>query len=237
MEIIKETKSLIELTQIEIDKIFDLMKPYYVNPSALIERDLNHCTDIYFLKDKNENLLSFFMVGWEKHIINSEERDVVFLGLSCANDNYNERRFASKVYYYFTQDAFDFEQNRNTKLILYGTTATPVVLLTLEKIWANVKPNLFGEYEDFDKIVIEAIKKKSGFDKYSTNHPFVLKGIAVNTKYSQKEEERLNEVIRKNNIEIFKTLNIDESNGDRLLITCNIPDKAKLDRLKSKLFE
>lgn len=177
------------------------------------------------------------MVGWEKHIINSEERDVVFLGLSCANDNYNERRFASKVYYYFTQDAFDFEQNRNTKLILYGTTATPVVLLTLEKIWANVKPNLFGEYEDFDKIVIEAIKKKSGFDKYSTNHPFVLKGIAVNTKYSQKEEERLNEVIRKNNIEIFKTLNIDESNGDRLLITCNIPDKAKLDRLKSKLFE
>ncbi|PTS99000.1 hypothetical protein DBR11_13580 [Pedobacter sp. HMWF019] len=34
---------------------------------------------------------------------------------------------------------------------------------------------------------------------------------------------------------IFERLGIDESKGDRLLITCDIPSKSKLDILKSKL--
>jgi len=35
----------------------------------------------------------------------------------------------------------------------------------------------------------------------------------------------------------FHRLNIDETNGDRLLITCNVPEKSKLEAIKSKLFD
>ena len=237
MEIIKETKAINELTNVEIERMFQLMKPYYIDPTSLLERDLKHNTNIYLLKDDIDNLLSFFMVGWEKHFIDDKLSSVVFLGLSCANQKFQERKFASKVYYYFTKDAFDYEQLNNEKLILYGTTATPVVLLTLSKIWDNVKPLQDGSYTEYDKIIIDAIKKSTGLDKYSSDHPFVLKRIAIKTKYSVNEEARLKEVEIKNNIKIFEKLNIDEANGDRLLITCNIPNKSKLDILKSKLVD
>src|SRR5665647_497583 len=135
----KETKLIKELTYSETEKIFLLTKPYYFDSSNVVERELKHNNTIYILKDNSDNILSFFMVAWEKHVIQFKERDVVYLGLSCANQNNQEKRFASRVYYYFTVDAFNYEQENNIKLILYGTTATPVVLLTLSKIWDNIK--------------------------------------------------------------------------------------------------
>lgn len=235
MEIIKETRQIKELTNSEIEEIFLLTKPYYVDCLNIVERELNHNNTIYILKDSFGGILSFFMVAWEKHKIQSVERDVVYLGLSCASQSNQEKKFASRVYYNFTVDAYNYQQKNSNKLVLYGTTATPVVLLTLSKIWDNVKPDLDGNYNQNDKEIIESIKKSSGLDKFSTEHPFVLKGIATNTKYATTEQARLKEFEIKNNIKIFEKLNINEAIGDRLLITCNVPDKSKLDIIKSKL--
>lgn len=235
MEIIKETKQIKELANSEIEEIFLLTNPYYFDSSSVVERELKHNNIIYLLKDSFGGILSFFMVAWEKHQIQSLERDVVYLGLSCASQNNQGKKFASRVYYNFTVDAYNYQQKNSSKLILYGTTATPVVLLTLSKIWDNVKPGLDGNYNQNDEEIIESIKKSSGLDKFSSDHPFVLKGVATNTKYSLTEQARLKKFEIKNNIKLFEKLNINESNGDRLLITCNVPDKAKLDILKSKL--
>lgn len=237
-DVIKETKTVKDLTRSEIEKIFLVTKPYYIDPSNVLDRELEHNNHIYLIKDRADNILSFFMVSWEKHLISNEEKDCIYLGLSCANQNNQEKRFASRVYYYFTTDAFNYEQESNNKVILYGTTATPVVLLTLSKIWDNVKPELEGSYTQFDKEIIDEIKKSTGLDKFSDEeHSFVLKGIAENTKYSVSEKTRLKEFELKNNITIFEKLNIKEDSGDRLLITCNVPDKSKLNKLKIKLFD
>lgn len=237
MEFIKEIKPINQLTKSEINDLFQLTKPYYVDAKNVLERELHHNTSIYQLRDMQQRLLSFFMVGWEKHKIGHEFKDVVYLGLSCANENSKENRFASRAYYYFTVDAYFYEQQRNSKLILYGTTATPVVLLTLSKIWDNVRPSLDGSYSPRDKILIEAIKKSTGLDTFSSDHPFVLKAVAKNTRYSTKEANRLLEFVNKNNIQTFENLSIREADGDRLLITCTVPDISKLDRLKAKLFD
>ncbi len=237
MEVIAETKQIKELTNSEKEEIFLLTKPYYFDSSNVVERELQHNNTVYLLKDSVGNILSFFMVAWEQHTIQSVERDVVYLGLSCSSQSNQEKKFASRVYYNFTVDAYNYQQKNNRELILYGTTATPVVLLTLSKIWDNVKPDLDGSYNQNDKEIIESIKKSSGLDKFSSGHPFVLKGIATNTKYSITEHARLKEFEIKKNIQLFEKLNINESNGDRLLITCNVPDKSKLDILKSKLVD
>lgn len=236
MEIIKETKAIAELTGSETEKLFLLTKPYYLDPSNVFERELRHNTTIYLLKDHSGIILSFFMVAWEKHIIQCRQRDVVYLGLSCANQNNQEKRFASMVYYHFTRDAFAYEQENKERVILYGTTATPVVLSTLSKIWDDVRPDLEGAYSQNDREIIEDIKRSTGLDKFSSGHPFVLTGIASNTRYSAIEEARLKEFEIRNGIRIFEKLNINEAKGDRLLITCNVPGELKLDALRSKLF-
>ena len=238
MEIIRETKAVKDLTNSEIEKIFFVTKPYYNDPSYVLDRELKHNSHIYLIRDTMGNILSFFMVCWEKHQISNNEEDCVYLGLSCANQSNQEKRFASRVYYYFTEDAYNYEQKNNKKLILYGTTATPVVLFMLSKIWDNVKPELDGNYSRHDKEIIDEIKKSTGLCKFSSeHHPFILKAVAKDTKYSTDEENRLKEFEFRKNITIFKKLNINESNGDRLLITCKVPEKLKLDRLKTKLFD
>ena len=128
METIKETKQIRELTNSEIEEIFSLTKPYYFDCSNVVERELKHNNYIYLLKNTFGGILSFFMVAWEKHKIQSVERDVVYLGLSCASQNNQEKKLASKVYYNFTVDAFNYQQKNSNKLVLYGTTVTPVVL-------------------------------------------------------------------------------------------------------------
>lgn len=236
MELIKETKLINELTSAEIKNIFLLTKPYYLDSSSVVKRELKHNNVIYLLKNDSSVIVAFFMVVWEKMILLSEEREVVYLGLSCASQDNQEDRFASKVYYNFTIDAYNHQQQNNTKLILYGTTATPVVLLTLPKIWDNVKPGLDGSYSQVDLELIECLKIASGLNKFSADHPFVLKRVAVNTRYSIRETQRLKEFEQRNDLTIFENLNINEADGDRLLITCNIPDKEKIEALEIKLF-
>ena len=233
---IQETKKIEHLTDAEIAGIFHLTKPFYIDSSNVVARELKHNDTIYLLKDNSSTIVSFFMVNWEKHTIQQRDKDVVYLGLSCAAQNHQEKHLASKVYYHFTKDAFSYEEETGEKLMLYGTTATPVVLLTLSKIWDDVKPETDGSYSHSDKVLIEDIKRSSGLDKFSSDHPFVLKGIATDTKYAVAEETRLKEFQIKHSIKIFKTLKINEANGDRLLITCKVPGKTKLDILRTKLF-
>lgn len=105
----------------------------------------------------------------------------------------------------------------------------------LPKIYDNIQPDLDGNYNKKIKEVIENIKKVGGLDEFSSNHPYVLKGATASTKYSTNEKVRQKEFVFNNNINTFEKLNIDESNGDRLLIICEIPSKSKLDNLKLKL--
>lgn len=235
MKVIEETKQIKELTDSEITNIFVLAQAYYVEPTSVVDSELKRNNMIYLLKDSCNNILCFFMVAWHKFKIHSEERDIVYMGLTCTSQNHQEKKFSSRLLYNFTVDAYNYQQKNNQKLLLYAKVASPIILLMLPKIYDNIQPDLDGNYNKKDKEVIESIKKAGGLDEFSSNHPYVLKGATANTKYSTNEKVRQKEFVFNSDINTFEKLNIDESNGDRLLIICEIPSKSKLDSLKLKL--
>lgn len=227
MNPIFEKKNISELTQREKDEILCIVNPYYSNPQTIVLQELKNNNIIYLSKSLDNCLTSFFMVRFEKDL------NSVYLGLSCASKENNTPNSASKLYAIFTLDCYKYQSETNVKLILYGTTATPIVFTTLPKIWDDVKPGIHGEYTAQDKAVIEEIKTNWGYAPYSTSHPFVLKGIAK-ARYSEQEKQRLRAFEEKNNLNTFKLLNINEEEGDRLLITCRVPTEERIMELKRK---
>ncbi|MGB3796465.1 MAG: hypothetical protein WA957_09205 [Alteraurantiacibacter sp.] len=176
------------------------------------------------------------MVSWNERVGALKNKKVVYLGLSCVSEQYARTKSASRLYYQFTQDAYAYEQFHSTKLILYGTTATPIILTALPKIWDNVWPSPDGTYSESSAETIEAIKRVKGLDRYAGAHPFVLKSYAADTRYSLAEKQRQNELCKKIGIRTFEYLDLQEENGDRLLVLCEVPAMETIHLLRKKLF-
>lgn len=229
-------KPIAELSSKDKQKLLELLEPYYEQPQTLLERELSR-NDVIYLEYHKQTLLSFFMVAWERHLLQGDLRDVVYLGLSCTNINYRKSRNASRVYYYFTREASEWERNRGQNLILYGTTATPLMLLTVPKIWAKMRPFPDGSYSQSDGALVDSLKRSIGVDRYSDKHPFVLRKQAEATLYASAEKARQQAIVEKFNLVTFESLRINEAEGDRLLMTCRVPTLQKVQALKKKLFD
>ena len=126
--------------------------------------------------------------------------------------------------------------NFSNLVLLFGTTATPVILLTLPKIWDNVEPNLDGSYSNYGEKIIRQIQKKLDLEKFSIDHPYVLKKIAFKTRYAETERRRFKDICKKFDLRTFEILDIDETQGDRMMILCNLPTENKFQELKRKLY-
>ncbi|WP_035716063.1 hypothetical protein [Christiangramia echinicola] len=224
------------LTKKDLNEIELLLKEYYEEPNHLLNEELRKNSRIDFYRKPGSGIEAFFMTGWGEISIASEKRLLIYLGLSCVNNKFKEKKLASKLYYFFTREALKKQSNIAKPIILFGTTATPVILLTLPKIWDNVEPNLDGSYSKFGGEIIRQIRKEYNLYSAGTEHPFVLKNIAVKIRYSRIERERFKEVCERFNLKTFESLDIDETKGDRMLILCNLPSKENFQNLKNKLF-
>ncbi|TBW28242.1 hypothetical protein [Gramella sp. KN1008] len=176
------------------------------------------------------------MTGWSEMSSEKEERVIIYLGLSCVNNQYKENKLGSKLYYTFTKEALQLQSNYSNPILLFGTTATPVILLTLPKIWDKVEPNLDGSYSKHGEKIIRQIQKELDLEKFSTYHPYVLKKIAVKTRYADFERRRFKDICKKFDLRTFEILDIDETQGDRMMILCNLPSEIKFQELERKLF-
>ncbi|GGD61653.1 hypothetical protein GCM10011514_27130 [Emticicia aquatilis] len=226
MKPIFEKKKIIELSEIEKVEMFKMAAPYYIDSTQIVLEELNNNNEVYLAKVDGK-MAAFFMVNsniWNENV------SYTYLGLSCSDENI--KGIATVLYTLFTIDSY--RTKNNSKSILYGTTASPIVLFTLPKIWDNVKPTLQGKYDLLDKINIEKIKTLKGYSKYNENHPFILKGIAK-ARYSKAENLRINEFAKKYDVTILEQLGIREEEGDRLLIMCSVPSHERIEELKARL--
>lgn len=224
-----EKKKIADLTIGEKLEIYQLAEPYYLNPKKIVFDELFANEDIYLAKYA-KRIVAYFMVKFD---LTDSDFSTVYLGLSCSSEEV--RKIASYLYINFTTDAQNIESQIGRKLVLYGTTATPIVLYTLPKIWDNVRPDLYGNYKPNDYEIIMKIKKsKWGIKQISGAHPFVLKGVAE-ARYSDKEISRINQFSKTQNFTLFEELGIKESEGDRLLVLCSIPEGEKLEKLRAKV--
>lgn len=235
METIENIKKQIsDLTKSELLELEVLLQPYYVIPQNILNSELNNNSHIYMIKTK-DRIAAFFMVNWNEDLTVDKQK-LVYLGLSCADQKTERKQLASRVYFNFTREAHTYEKEKGTKLLLYGTTATPLILLSLPKIWDEVKPRLDGSYLPIDERIINELKSVKGFTTFSDTHPFVLKKIKPFSNYSVKEEQRMRIIEENLGINTFKKLNIYEKQGDRLLIVCKVPSLEKIQTLKDKLY-
>lgn len=66
-----------------ISQILELTNKSYVTNTQLIEREIEHNSDIYIINNDQEELLAFFMVNFERVI----GIDSYYLGLSACRDD------------------------------------------------------------------------------------------------------------------------------------------------------
>ena len=85
-------------------------------------------------------------------------------------------------------------------------------------MYHQLEPGLDGTYSTSSIRYADALRSRLGALNNSDDHPFVLKGIAQRTRYSDYEKSSITQFCLSKKFNLFDTLGIDESRGDRLLM-------------------
>lgn len=204
-----------------INELHETLQSSYIDPTILIEREIQRCDTLYHLRDNHGAIVAFFMVGWHTLDIGDTSQSAVYLGLSATRQDMKGTGRVRHVYQQFMRDAIAWEQRTGEKLILWFTTATPSVYHAARQLFEGLEPRANRTYSAQNRHVADALRNHLGVDK--GDHPFVLYGMAPQTRYSKQELDRINWISRTHNFTLFDALGIDERKGDRLLCTCKLP--------------
>ena len=199
-----ELKTNFKFDQVLVSKLLDLTRVTYVDNIELIEREIEHNSDIYIINNSGEELLAFFMINFEK----VKGQDTYYLGLSGCRDDLKGNGLGKSLYMKFMQDCRLREQRENRKFLLWWTTATPIVYYWFNKYVFNVQPDMEGAYtEDGKNIVLSIISEKFTGIVVDGIHPFILRSVAENTSYSLNEQARLLAATENLGMDVFQRLN------------------------------
>ena len=111
-----------------------------------------------------------------------------------------------------------WEQQSGRRLLLWATTATPVTYFAAS-IFSDLDPFLDGTYQTGHLNYVDAIRSKLALpERNSSSHPYVLRGVAKDTRYSQSEVLNILRFAATKNFDLLNKLHIDERRGDRLLM-------------------
>lgn len=204
-----------------VTQILDLTQASYVTNKELIEREIEHNSDIYIIVNEENDLLAFFMINPET--VNGE--DTFYLGLSACRDDLKGKGLGKSLYLKFMADCRVKEQEENKKYLLWWTTATPIVYYWFNKYVSGVQPDMNGDYTPEGKeTVLRIIGEKFSELPVDPIHPFILRSVAENTSYSLAEQARLLVATESLGMDVFQKFNLREENADRFLMIGYAPD-------------
>jgi hypothetical protein len=204
-----------------VSKLLELTRSTYVNNLELIEREIQHNSDIYIITDSADDLLAFFMINFEQ----VGGRDTYYLGLSGCRDDLKGNGFGKSLYLKFMEDCRHREQLENKKFMLWWTTATPIVYYWFNKYVSGVQPDMNGDFNEEGKnIALTIIREKFSGISVDPVHPFILRSVAENTSYSLSEQARLLVATESLGMDVFQKFNLREENADRFLMIGYVPD-------------
>jgi hypothetical protein len=199
-------------------QITNIVSPSYEDSTTLLAREIKSCNEIYLAKDQNQQIHSFFMIGWSDLVVDNQQIPAVYLGLSATSATTKNRGYVRLLFEKFFKEAYAWEEKNQQKLVLWHTTASPSIFHAFNLLLDYNEPDKDGDYTDAGQKIALAICQKKGWQQnVSSQHPFVLHGVAENTLYSKEEFSRLGKICQKNNFTLFNQLNINERKGDRLL--------------------
>lgn len=196
-----------------ISEMRALLKPSYKDVEMLLNRELNHNKYIYYLRDKDGMLSSFFMSNFD--IIDNEV--VSYMGLMAVAEKYKGLTLAAPIIIPYIENLRRKERELGRKILSYATTATISSYKCLALFCDDYQPTENGCYTVEGKQAARYIAHHLKLN-YNTNHPFILKRVAKGTSYSELEKKRINNIIQRKRFHLFEQLGIEEENGDRLLL-------------------
>lgn len=225
-------KPISDLSAYEQKRIEEIVRPYYVDAGALLKRALTHNNYIY-LSYVDSVMAAFFMVAWEKLSINGIDYPSLFLGLGCADPAFRNRKLVSTMYKQSVVDVADWQTRYSQDLVVWFTTATPIVWHIMNKTYQLIQPNPTGCLSE-QVMIAQAIRQHHYPYALPATNPFVLKGVATATQYAPAETTYLAQGIS-NEPTIFEQLGIDEPSGDRLLVLCTLPSDEVIENHRQAL--
>jgi hypothetical protein len=199
-------------------EILSLLAPSYEDPTALLEREVAACDTLYTDRDPDGKLKCFFMVGWQDLSIGGAHQNLAYLGLSGASVDVKNTARVRGLYDKFNSEAVQWERDQGQTLVLWFTTASPSAYYAGANVFDKAEPFLDGTYSKWGLQVVCAIRERQGYG--NSCHPFVAKSVALATRYSLPELERIQRICSKSNFQLFEQLAVDERGGDRLLVVC-----------------
>jgi len=203
------------------EEIIRLASPTYEDPSALLIPAIIQFDTAYLARDDDGRLLSFFMHGYDEIILADRILPAIHLGWTCATQDTKGSHLVRALYEQFLKDAQAAQDAEGIDFTLWGTTATPVGFHLYHKYFADVAPDVQGNYSSEALEIANALRARLSCE-HSETHPFVLSGVS-RARFAEQEKERIDQIAQNKNFSLFDELKIDERNGDRLLVICRLP--------------
>ena len=204
------------------EEILRLASPTYMDPAAVLMPAIIQFDTAYLARDDDGRLLSFFMHGYDEIILADDVLPAIHLGWTCATEETKGSHLVRALYEQFLIDARAVQQEKGIEFTLWGTTATPVGFHLYHKYFADVVPDVQGQYSPGALEIANALRTRLTGNEATTSRPFLLSGVSK-ARFSQEELDRIALITRNKNFSLFEQLGIDERNGDRLLVICHLP--------------
>jgi hypothetical protein len=204
-----------------VSEMFEILAPSYIDARPVLDRELRNNTTGYLLHDESSQLAAFFLVGYGVPGP-VEGNSVVYLGLSACREADKNHGQTIRLYRQFIQDALAWEAERRERLLLWGTTAHPLIWLICRRLWDVEWPQEDGSFTPVGEQLAWELRRQLSGQYRLGDHPFVCRKVATGTRYSNAEVERCESARRKLAHDIFTQFRIDESNGDRLLMLARL---------------
>lgn len=209
--------------------LWNLLAPSYDDPTALLNRALIHSDTVYTALDDDNSLLAFSMAAHELvvPIVGRKPVTAVYTGLSATRHQHKQSGAMRALWGRWLADAKAQQKESGTNLLIWGTTANPLVYLYISKIQPEAEPHGDGSFSPEALPIAQALRKRLGLQASSPDeHPSVLKGLAQSTRYSELESARIRQTCADTGFMLFDKLGIVEAAGDRLLFFGQCPSAA-----------
>jgi hypothetical protein len=195
--------------------------PSYDGTSSLLEREFTHNHIVYFIRNKEQELVAFFLTNFDA----IEDELFSYMGLLAIDQRYKNSFLAAPLVFHYIRRLKEKEFLLGRHIQPWATTATLTVLKLLGSFCQH-EPQLDGSFTDAG----EAVARKVGhYYKLPSDqaNPFVVRGIAQNTHYSKEENLRVERTTRRKGSHVLEQFRIDEKLGDRLIVLVRFLDVQK----------
>jgi hypothetical protein len=204
-------------------EMFAIVAPSYQDVSELFDKEISFC-DTCYLGYSEKKLACFFLVRRHQQFQSQLRRRGVYLGLSAAAPSFKGSGAIRTLYKACLDDLQQDELEDCESAFLWGTTATPTVIVAANRHLQDMQPRIDGRYSESSANLVGLLKQEFhswGWQRCSVaQHPFVLKGVS-NARYSEAELSRIAKVSR--SFTLFESLGVQESQGDRLIFVARHP--------------